>query len=166
MDDYLATGVIRTSHGIRGYVKVSLFSDDTEAFLRLDSVLLRKGSSRVTTAIEDAQWRGRDLLVKFAVIDSPETGKQYSGWEIWIPREKAAELGEQEFYAAEIVGCELFAGGHRVGSVTSIIEGTQAPLLEISVDDGIRLIPFMKEYIGDVDIAEKRIVLLDERLLT
>ena len=166
MDDYLATGVIRTSHGIRGYVKVSLFSDDTEAFFRLDSAELRKGSSRVLTAIEDAKQQASDLLVKFAVIDSPETGKQYSGWEIWIPREKAAELGDQEFYAAEIVGCELFADGCRVGSVASIIEGAQAPLLEVIMDDGKRLIPFMKEYIGDIDIAQRRIVLLDERLLT
>ena len=43
MEDFLKVGVITTTHGVRGEVKVYPTTDDPERFLELDYVLLDTG---------------------------------------------------------------------------------------------------------------------------
>ena len=43
MEDFLKVGVISSTHGIRGEVKVFPTTDDKERFLELDSVILDAG---------------------------------------------------------------------------------------------------------------------------
>ena len=60
-----------------------------------------------------------------------------------------------------------FADGERVGSVLSVIEGSQAPLLEIGLADGGKnaLVPFMERFVGDVDSVIGRIKINERWIL-
>ena len=52
MEDFLKVGVISSTHGIRGEVKVFPTTDDKERFLELDSVILEAGKQRKELEIE------------------------------------------------------------------------------------------------------------------
>jgi 16S rRNA processing protein RimM len=155
----LATGVIRTSHGIKGYVKVHMFSEEISHISIGQEILLKKGALEKTAVIEDISQSGGEPLIKFDFIRNPEDGRQYSGWEIWIPRTLCSPLQEGEYYQADIIGCDVFSEGNLVGSVVSVIDGAQAPLIEISTPDGVRLVPFMSQYVAEVNIEARKLTL-------
>ncbi len=156
----IATGLIRTTHGIHGYLKVKLFSGDLENFLTHTQLLLRKDSQERMYQVEDTRIQGDTVLVKLVGIDTPEAGKRLNGWELWIPREEASPLEEGEYYSADLHGCAVQFEGSTVGRVISLVEGPQADLLEIEKESGERrYVPFMDEYIGAVDIENRTIEL-------
>lgn len=157
----IATGVVRTTHGVHGYLKVKVFSDDVEHFLTQKVLYLRKGNREIPFDVEQAARNGEEALLKLKGIDTPEAGKQYNGWHIWIKREDAAPLAEQEYYTADLIGCLVFCDQEEQGEVISAIEGAQAELLEVRKRDSGQLVylPFMDVYIQSVDVQKKHITL-------
>ena len=56
MEDLLQAGVITTTHGIRGEVKVFPTTDDVHRFEDLDSVLLDTGRDYMKLEIENVKY--------------------------------------------------------------------------------------------------------------
>ncbi|NQT61107.1 MAG: 16S rRNA processing protein RimM [Bacteroidetes bacterium] len=157
--EYLATGVIRTSHGLKGFVKVHIFSD-THAYLKkIKHVVLKKDSIEKQVEIEELQMSGGQVLIKFSSVNTPEEARKFNGWEVCIPREYCPALEEDEFYQADIVGCSVYFNGNKIGDIVSVLDGAQAPLIEIKTESGKNLVPFLEQYIGLVSIPEKRVEL-------
>ena len=163
-EEFLAIGSIRTSHGVKGLLKVHSFSGETDHFYDLDEVTLKdkRGRTRIF-AVERVAQNGKDLLVKLKGIDTPEMGKSFAGWEIWVPREKAAPCDDGEFYYADLVGCRLYHGDETLGTVGAVTDGGGGTLLEIrrTEGEGRFFVPFRKEFIGRVDVAGKTVELLE-----
>lgn len=168
MEDLLATGLLKSSHGIRGEIKVHSYSDEYAHFFKLEKLLLRNNDGRERTClVEGFRMNGDELLVKLQGIDSPEATKTLAGWEIWIPRNLAAKLGDGEVYVKDLCACSLTADGQVVAKVVSAIDGPQALLLEVETPDARRyLVPYMAQYVGAVDLKSGTIELLAPWLLS
>jgi len=166
--EYLATGVLKSPHGIHGYLKLHSFSEEFSHLAVLGEVLLRKDGKEKRMVIEDSKIMGREFLIKFSGVDNPEDARILNGWEMWVPRECAAPLDEGEYYVADLASCSLVCQGAVVARVVGIIEGAQALLLEVesSADQLKYLVPFMSQYIGTVDLERKEMELLAPWLLT
>lgn len=162
----LAIGRIRTAHGVKGYLKVQSFSGETGHFLNLKEVVLKNKNREKVFRIEDVRPIGSSVLFKLEGIDTPEHGKQYSGWDIWVDKNFASPLAEDEYYVCDMIGCKLIFNGKVVGTVRSITDNSISDLLEIITDHGSHLIPFKDEFIGEVNIPEGRIELKDDGLLS
>ena len=168
MKQVLATGVIRSPHGVRGFVKVRPYSDDFEHFFKLKEVTLKRGDKTRTETIESVQAHSGELLVKFRGIDSPEDARFVSGWDILVPRDQASKLGEGEVYTADLQGMKLVYDNEEVAEVVSVMDGAQALLLEVktSRNDKLHLVPYMKGvFVDDVDVTEGTMTLLRPELL-
>lgn len=162
----IATGVLRGPHGIHGNIKLKTYSGEYEYLKNLREVELRfKGQKKIMT-IEKFIDHGKELLIHFAGVHTPEEARRYNGWEIWVSRKDASPLEKGEFYVADLIGCSILFDGVTVGSIISTFDGAQSLLLEVAKTDGKKiLIPFMPQCIGNVDTAEKRVDLLMEELL-
>src|SRR6056297_1164093 len=101
----LAVGIVRTSHGVQGYVKVKSFSGETDHFSNMGEVLLVKDNREKAYRIEAVKTVHEGVLIKFEGIDTPEAGKLLAGSEIWVERSLSAPLEEGEFYAADVQDC-------------------------------------------------------------
>jgi 16S rRNA processing protein RimM len=163
----VAIGKIRTSVGVRGFFKVLSFSGEVEHFKRLKEhqVELRYNEKIRFIKIEDVCMSGAVLTLKAEGIDSPEEAKKLSGWELYVDREKASPLGENEYYQADLCGCSLVLNGNTVGKITAVRENAVSELLEVEVDGKTRLIPFMERYVGDIDLELQTIELKEDWLL-
>ena len=151
MDD-IAIGKIRTSHGVNGFLKILSFSGQTDHFLKLKEFVLKKNGKVKVLAVESIRASGSTVFAKLKGIDNPEIGKTYSGWEIWVPEKFAAVLAPGEYYLKDLNGCNLVNSGNILGKIVGISENSINDLLEIKADNGIFIIPFKNEYIGEVDI--------------
>ena len=163
--DLIAIGFVRTAYGVKGDIKVSSYSGETGHFLRLKEVFLKKGNVQKRFGVEKVQELNGDILLKLKTLDSPEAAKMYATWDIMVPREFASPLEEGEFYYCDLFGSVLIHDGSRIGVVKSVIDNGASALLEIECDadaDGKRrtvLVPFLDQFIGDVDTEKKTIEL-------
>jgi 16S rRNA processing protein RimM len=127
--------------------------------------------------------------IAFEGYPSPEKARELTGLEIIAPRSGAAPLKPNEWYVTDLVGLSLVAAhgspdeGKVYGQVRSVLEGGSDPWLEIvrtpgsSMGSGssegtakrsasdASLVPFRKEFVGEVDLAAGTIELLAPYLL-
>ncbi len=152
--DSLAIGIIGRSHGIKGEVKVRSLSGDFEHFYGLNEVVLRKGEQRISAIVESVRGEGKELIMKFSTISTPEQGKTFSGWEIWVDRVFASRLNENEYYVADLCQCRVMRNQAGFGKVIAVLPIGGTDLLEILPDAGGKsfLVPFINQYIGNVDL--------------
>ncbi|MCK4541852.1 MAG: 16S rRNA processing protein RimM [Spirochaetales bacterium] len=164
--DRMAIGAVRTSHGVRGFLKVRSYSGEYDHFLKLKEVELRfKGKTRFL-GIEEVKRHSSGILMKFTGIDNPEEAKKYANWELWVPSELAAPLREGEIYSADLIGCRLEKNGRTLATVSGVIQGGASDLLEVIDTEGKQfLVPFIEQFIGDIDLKAKVIELKAEWLL-
>ena len=161
MSDLIATGVIRGSHGMEGYVKVTSFSGDLEHFCSLKVVTLVSGNERKETKVDDVRVAHDRVLVKFMDIDTIEAARSLTNWEIWVTRSTATPLAVDEHYIADLVGCNVLVDGKSVGTVRGVIDSASDALFEILLEDGTtRIVPFREEFIGEVDVVNATIQLM------
>lgn len=154
MEDLLKVGVITTTHGVRGEVKVYPTTDEPERFLDLDYVLLDTGRELRRLDIKNVRFFKNLAILKFDGIDNINDIEKYKGRDLWIPREEAQELDEDEYYIADLLGMKvLLEDGSEFGTLRDVMEtGANDVYIVDSVKYGEVLLPAIKECILDVDI--------------
>ena len=90
MEDLLKVGVITTTHGVRGEVKVYPTTDDAERFLDLDYVMLDTGKEYRRLDIKNVRFFKNLAILKFDGIDNINDIEKYKG-----SREKKARSSER-----------------------------------------------------------------------
>ena len=107
------------------------------------------------------------VLIRFAGIDNPEKAAFLNGAEIIAPRESATPLKEGEYYVEDLKGLEVInREGKTLGHILAVMEGGGGNLAEVKLFSGAkRLAPFRKEFFGDINFKEGKIVLLENWVL-
>ena len=142
MEDLLKVGVITTTHGIRGEVKVYP-TTDADRFLDLEYVLLDTGREKRKLEIENVKYFKNLVILKFRGIDNINDIEMYKKRELWIPREEAQELEEDEYYIADLIGMDVvLEDGSKFGTLKDVMEGEEI------------LLPAIRECILDVDVEK------------
>ena len=70
MEQFLQVGVISSTHGIRGEVKVFPTTDDPARFKKLRNVLLDTGKERIALEIQSVKFFRQFVILKFKGIDN------------------------------------------------------------------------------------------------
>ena len=155
MEDLLKVGVITTTHGIRGEVKVYP-TTDADRFLDLEYVLLDTGREKRKLEIENVKYFKNLVILKFKGIDNINDIEMYKKRELWVPREEAQELGEDEYYIADLQGLKVvLEDGTEFGTLRDVMEtGANDVYIIDSNEHGEVLLPAIKECILDVDLEK------------
>ena len=164
MEEFLQVGVISSTHGIRGEVKVFPTTDDPARFKKLKNVLLDTGRERLELEVQSVKFFKQFVIVKFRGIDNINDIEKYKGKRLLVPREDAVELGEDEYYIADLMGMEVFTEEGRFGVLKDVMEtGANEVYIIDSDEHGEVLVPAIHYCILDVNIEEKvmKIRLLD-----
>lgn len=156
MEDLLKVGVITTTHGVRGEVKVFPTTDDAERFLELEYVLLDTGRELRRLDIKNVRFFKNLVILKFDGIDNINDIEKYKGKDLWIPREEAQELGKDEYYIADLQGLKVvLEDGTEFGTLRDVMEtGANDVYIIDSKEHGEVLLPAIKECILDVDLEK------------
>ena len=156
MEDLLKVGVITTTHGVRVEVKVFPTTDDAERFLELEYVLLDTGRELRRLDIKNVRFFKNLVILKFDGIDNINDIEKYKGKDLWIPREEAQELGEDEYYIADLQGLNVvLEDGTEFGTLRDVMEtGANDVYIIDSNEHGEVLLPAIKECILDVDLEK------------
>lgn len=156
MEELLKVGVITTTHGVRGEVKVFPTTDEAERFLDLDYVLLDTGRELRRLTIEHVKFFKNLAILKFEEINNINDIEMYKGKDLWIPREEGQELGEDEYYIADLLGMKVFLeDGTEFGILKDVMETGANDVYIVQMKDGKEvLLPAIGDCILDVNPEE------------
>jgi 16S rRNA processing protein RimM len=165
--EQFVVALVGAPFGVKGFVKTKPLSGETEHLERLETVVLRRENRETLFYIEEILRTGASLIMKFRGIDTPEAAKTLSGAEIVTGRDHAAPLGKDEYYVEDLRGIPVLdPAGAILGEIRDVLEGGGGQLLEIQLPRGeLRLVPFRKEFFGEVDTEKRRAILLEQWIL-
>ncbi len=161
MEELLWTATVKNPFGIHGEVKIHPHNDDCSYLKKLKVVVLRaKDGTEQQFTVQSFRMLGSQPLMKFEGFDSPEEAKALNGRHLMVQRKWAAPLKKGQYYVADLIGCMLVHEGETLAEVVNSVDGAQAVLLEVRNTEGLSfMVPYLKEYIGDVDLKERTIEL-------
>jgi 16S rRNA processing protein RimM len=164
--ELLAVGVITSTWGIAGDLKVRTFSGEAGHLLELRSALLRKAAAERAVSFVHVRRQGAGVIVRVEGLETPEKARALIGFEIWVPRAQAAPLARGEYYEADLCRCTVWFGDEEIGRVRSVLEAGPTQLLEIQGGEGKTfLVPFSGRFIGDVDLERGTIRLTEDEII-
>ncbi|STZ75404.1 ribosome maturation factor RimM [Bergeriella denitrificans] len=148
----VAMGYIKGVFGIKGWVKVSASTEYSDSLLDYPEWLLSKDGNTLTVSVEAGKVAGDELQVKFEGIDDRDRAFALRGYTIEIPREAFAPAEEGEYYWADLVGMSVVnRDGIVFGQVKNLLETGANDVLVVEGAYGQKLIPFVSQYVGEVD---------------
>ena len=163
-EPYLEVGRVAGAHGTAGKIRVKAYSGDPSGLLRARTLRLtaehpaEEGRTR-DFEVRTAQPQGGLAVFSLGGVDSREAAAEWSGASVSVSRAELPPPGEDEYYWADLVGCEAVdAAGNRVGEIVSVQGGRAHDWLVIRRDGGEFLLPIVSSFLREVDIPGRRIV--------
>lgn len=159
MEEVLQVGVITTTHGVKGEVKVFPTTDDANRFKKLKEVILDTGREKITLEIEGVKFFKQMVILKFKGIDTLDDAAKYRQAGLYVTRDNAVKLGRDEYFIADLIGAEVYDESDQLIGVLEDVMTTGAnDVYVIRMTDGRELLlPAIKQCVLDVDVQGRRI---------
>ncbi|MCO5602086.1 hypothetical protein L7F22_056214 [Adiantum nelumboides] len=182
IDDFVEVGLIRSTHGVKGELKVMSLTDFPEqrferpgirwvGFYRMGKLV---GQRKIELLCGRKIMQGKDhaWLLTFEGVDSKEKASELVGATILVENADRPVLNADQFYIPELIGMsvQMKDSGNVIGSIVDIFNSGASDLLRVKlsdsednqggnkeVKDSLVWIPFVKEIVPIVD-KENRFV--------
>ena len=154
MENILQVGIISSTHGIRGEVKVFPTTDDVNRFKKLKEVLLDTGKETLPLTIEGVKFFKQFVILKFKGLDNINDIEKYRQKSLYVTRKNAVRLQRDEYFIADLIGLKVQdEDGTELGTVKDVIETGANDVYEVEMADGRSLLlPAIKQCILNVDV--------------
>ena len=161
MEQLLQVGVISSTHGIRGEVKVFPTTDDPNRFKKLKQVILDTGKEQKDLEIQGVKFFKQFVILKFKGIDNINDIEKYKGKSLFVTRENAVDLDDDEYFIADLIDMQVvLEDGTEFGTLTDVMETGANDVYCVQTEKyGEVLIPAIKDCILDVDIENGKMMI-------
>jgi len=155
----VALAAVAGAHGVKGEVRLKLFSDSSAGLASQKTVYVG-GVERRLLNVRDG---GKAAIARFESIGDRSAAEGLRGQLVEVDRSDLPPLEEGEYYHADLIGLPCVdSEGEPVGTVVAVENFGAGDLLEVELAGGRRsLIPYRE---GIADLEDGRIVLDPEFL--
>ena len=156
MTERFQVGVIASTHGLRGEVKVFPTTDDPGRFLDLDEVILDAPQGERILRIRSVKFFKKFVILGFQGLDRIEDVERLRGCPLVVDRKDALPLEEGEYYVADLIGLPVRTeDGTQIGTLREVIR-TGANDVYAVAREGMKdlLLPAISDCILDVQPEE------------
>jgi len=150
-------GKVVATHGIRGQLRVVLYSGDFSSVEGLDSVMLKRQDGAIDTFPVAAVARhGKKVLLALRGFASINQVLDLVGRELCVRRDQLPELSEGEFYWCDLLGLRVVTDrGEPLGTLTDIIATGSNDVYVVRSGEREYLIPALEEVVREVDLDDR-----------
>ena len=168
----VVVGRIGRPHGVKGAATIEVRTDEPDKRFAVGARLLTDSGLDLTVA--SATWHSGRLLVTFEGYEDRTAVEQLRNALVSVDR-PADERPEdpEEFYDSDLEGCEVVVdGSDSDGDSDGVVIGVgigvvrevshlpgQDLLVVVTPDEREVLIPFVSEFVPQIDVSAKRIVI-------
>lgn len=159
MEDLLQVGVITSTHGIRGEVKVFPTTDDPKRFKKLKVCILDTGKEQMELEVESCKFFKQFVILKFKGIDNINDIERYKQCGLFVTREHAVRLRRGEYFIADIIGADVIDEEEQtIGTLKEVLKTGANDVYVVERETGEEvLLPAIKQCVLDVDVEKKQI---------
>jgi 16S rRNA processing protein RimM len=160
--DDIAIAKIGKSVGLQGDLKLHLLTDFPEQFKPQTTFK----SEKQELTIE--RYNAKRGTVKFVGYDNPEDARVHTNKHLYSTAEQSREalnLGKDEYFYFDIIGCDVVEEGETLGSIKEITRFGVSDYLVVVKEEKEYLVPYVDRYIIDVDLEAKAVNTQDVKLL-
>ncbi len=157
MEEFFRVGVISSTHGVAGEVKVFPTTDDSKRFKKLKEVILDTGKERMTLHVVQVKFVKQMAVLKFKEFGNINEVQRFKGASLLVPREHAVKLSKDEYFIADMIGIRVVSDEEEeLGVLKDVIQtGANDVYVVQKGEEAELLIPAIKDCILDVDVAEQ-----------
>jgi len=160
MEEFLQVGVISSTHGLKGEVKVFPTTDDPARFKKLKKVLLDTGKEHKELEIERVAFFKQFVILKFKGFDHIDQIERYKGKGLLVTRDQAVKLKKNEYFITDLIGITVYTEeGQTLGRLKDVlVTGANDVYVVEAADKKEILIPAIKQCILSVNIEEREMM--------
>ena len=161
-DDLVMIGEVVKPHGIRGEIKVYLFSEKPRNFKQYKEIFLQGPTGDSTKALKVVKSReqGKLAILQLEKIGTREAAEDLQGKNIWINKVNLPALDSGEYYWQQLDGLTVVTEeGQEIGRVTKLFNTTAHDIMVVTGRGHEFMIPVQGDIIRDIDEQEGKVVI-------
>jgi len=157
--DLVAVGKVTGVWGVRGWIKISSYTEPAEGVFDYQPWILRRGAEHTLVAVTEGKRHGNGLVARIEGTDNREEAMRWVGQSIWVRSEALPKLPQGEYYWRQLVGLKAVTNtGVVLGEVVRILQTGANDVLVIK-GDRERLVPYVSQVVLAVDLEQGQIQL-------
>lgn len=159
MEELFRIGVITSTHGLKGEVKVFPTTDDINRFKTLSKCFIRTPKGDLPVEKNTCKFFKNMVILSFKEFKDINEIEKYKSCELYVTREDAVPLEEDEYYIADVIGMDIFEeNGNMLGVLEDVMKTGANDVFVVKLTDGKELlIPVIKSCVLDVDYDSRKI---------
>ena len=156
MENLLRVGVITSTHGVRGEVKVFPTTDDMNRFKKLKTVILDTGKEHKTLTVEQVKFFKNMVILKFKGFDNINDVEMWRQKDLLITRDQAVKLSPDENFIVDLIGLTVVTDeGETLGVMKDVLQTGANDVYIVKTSSGKEiLLPAIKDCILKVDLEK------------
>ena len=156
MENLLRVGVITSTHGVRGEVKVFPTTDDMNRFKKLKNVILDTGKEKKTLNIESVKFFKNMVILKFKGFDNINDVEMWRQKDLLVTRDQAVKLNPDENFIVDLIGLNVLTDeGETLGVMKDVLQTGANDVYIVKTAAGKEvLLPAIKDCILNVDLEK------------
>jgi 16S rRNA processing protein RimM len=159
--DRVCVAKIGAAHGLRGEVRLQVFTEDPDAILNFGELTNEDGTKKFRVAsLRPAKGH---FVARFEGVNDRNASELLTNIELFVSRDKLPKIEDDgEFYHADLIGLRVEdKAGKSYGVVIAVRNYGASDLIEVaepSKKSGT-LIPFIDEFVPEVDLEGGRVII-------
>jgi 16S rRNA processing protein RimM len=155
----LRVGRLLKAHGLKGAIKVEMYTDDPAS-------RFTPGSVFTLQVPDESPWVGKNLTLKelkwyndspvafFEGIDDRNDAESLIKAILWVDDDVDSRPVEDDaWYDHQLIGLTVRRDGVAVGTIARVDHFPSQDLLIVTTDNGDVMVPFVKAIVSNVDVA-------------
>ena len=161
-DDLGMIGEVIKPHGIRGEIKVYLYSEQPENFKHYKKIILQEtgGSAKEAYIVVKSRVQGKVAILQLEGIGTREEAEALQGSKILLNTADFPTLDSDEYYWHQLKGLMVLTEeGQELGRVTRLFNTTAHDIMVVDGAGHDFMIPVNGDIIKEIDEQGERIVI-------
>ncbi|MBR4111070.1 MAG: 16S rRNA processing protein RimM [Clostridia bacterium] len=159
MVEYFEIGLISNTHGLKGELKVRPYTENAKRFEEIKKVLIKKDDKNFDEyEVQSVRYQKDIVLLKLKEIEDIDQAERLKGQNLIIPREDAKELEQNEFFIADLIGCDVYVKDEQIGKLIDVFTAGASDVYVVKREGKKELLlPALESVVKNIDLENKKI---------
>ena len=155
---FLETGIIVTTHGIKGEFKINPWCDTPHFITEFKTLYLDEG--KIALEVQNSRVHKNTVLVKAKGIDTPEDAVKLRNKTVYINRDDA-DIDEDSYFIQDLIGMEVLDvdSGKLYGTLSDVSQTGANDVYHINSNGKLLLVPAIEQVVIDIDIEQNKMLI-------
>ena len=155
MNAHITVGKVLKPQGVKGEVKIALYTEDISRFKKMKYLIVESTGARLN--VLSVRVDSAYAYVRLEGINDRNDAEMLRDEYVCLNREDVAQPKQGHYFIVDLIGCEVFIDECKIGVVTDILQYGAADVYVLDVNGEELMFPAGDGVIESVDVENQRI---------